>query len=94
MLYGVSYAPDGLSRLCCRMIKISSSLLTGSNRSDSLTFAGAVSDVEMQEHYDEFFEVCKDALQCYWICHHQLNGCSGDSTIRWIQEKALPQVFI
>lgn len=36
--------------------------MSGSNQSDSLTFAGAVSDVEMQEHYDEFFEVCKGAV--------------------------------
>lgn len=70
MLYGVSHAPGGLSRLFCSLFKISPSLLAGSNQSDSLTFAGAVSDVEMQEHYDEFFEVCKGALQCPWICHH------------------------
>ncbi|NXS47593.1 U2AF1 factor, partial [Balaeniceps rex] len=30
----------------------------------------AVSDVEMQEHYDEFFEVCKNALKCLYKLEH------------------------
>lgn len=80
MLYGVFYAPDGLSRLFCSMIKISSLLFRGSNRHDSWFFTGAVSDVEMQEHYDEFFEVCnrcKNVLKRLWICqHNELDGFS------------------
>lgn len=35
-----------------------------------LLFLGAVSDVEMQEHYDEFFEVSlKHAHNCTFFAH-------------------------